>query len=318
MPFIQYRTAVLIALLAICPSSLHAQSRTVAITFDDLPLAGQKNSAQVRSINSAILKALDEHHAPATGFVIGQSVEDVGREQGLRILEQWVRHGYDLGNHSFSHPDFNALTVEEFEQDLIADEAVLKPLVGKVGKPLRYMRFPYNHTGDTPAKHDAIAGFLKQRGYQVATCTIDNEDYLFNWAYLQALADNDPKTAHRVRDEYLAYTSAEIDYYNGLHKQVFGREIAQVMLLHDNRLNADVIDKVLAMFEEKQYRFVTLDAAQRDPAYQTTDVFVTKNGWMWGYRWARELGVKVDGRLETEPADWIRQYGQGQAKQMKR
>jgi hypothetical protein len=30
---------------------------------------------------------------------------------------------------------------------------------------------------------------------------------------------------------------------------------------------------------------------------------------MWGYRWARERGVKVDGSLEPEPPKWITDYG---------
>jgi hypothetical protein len=30
---------------------------------------------------------------------------------------------------------------------------------------------------------------------------------------------------------------------------------------------------------------------------------------MWGYRWAAERGVKVNGRLEPEPPEWIVNYG---------
>jgi hypothetical protein len=113
-----------------------------------------------------------------------------------------------------------------------------------------------------------------------------------------------------LRKDYLAYTSIEIDYYARLHKQIFGREIPHVMLLHVNRLNADTIDQVLTLFDQKQYRFVTLDSALADPAYSIPDQFVTKEGWMWAYRWAKELGVHVDGSAETEPPDWIRHYGQ--------
>jgi hypothetical protein len=70
------------------------------------------------------------------------------------------------------------------------------------------------------------------------------------------------------------YTSAEIDYYATLSNQVFGYESPQVMLLHDNRLNADVIEQVLRLFEEKRYRFVSLDAAQADPAYRTPETSI--------------------------------------------
>jgi hypothetical protein len=31
-------------------------------------------------------------------------------------------------------------------------------------------------------------------------------------------------------------------------------------------------------------------------------------GWMWGYRWAKELNVKVDGRTEPEVPAWIENY----------
>jgi len=287
-----------------------AQSRTVALTFDDLPLAEHDDPAQAEPIFSAILHSLDRLHVPATGFVIGKRVSDIGEDRGIRLLQRWVDHGYDLGNHSFSHSDFNALTLAQFQQDLISNEAILKPLLVKTGKTLRYFRFPENHTGE--AKHDAIAQFLKKHGYELTACTIDNEDYVFNRAYLKMLANKDHAAAGRLRQEYLEYTSTEIDYYNGLHKQILGREIPQVMVIHMNRLNADVIGQVLALFVEKQYRFVTLDQAQADAAYQTPDTLPFKSGLMWGYRWARELGIKVDGSLEKEPAAWILQYGQRQ------
>jgi peptidoglycan/xylan/chitin deacetylase (PgdA/CDA1 family) len=291
-----------------------AQAHTVALTFDDLPVVGENDPAQAQSITSTILSALDRRHAPAIGFVIGQRVEELGKEQGKHLLEQWIRHGHPLGNHTFSHPDLNKLTAEQFGQDVIEGEKILSRVQAKNGDNSRYLRFPYNHTGNTQAKHDAVAAFLANRGYRVATCTIDNEDFLFNRAYLQMLARKDDASGERLRAEYLAYTSTEIDYYSSLHKQVFGREIPQVMLLHVNRLNADVIDELLAIFEQKQYRFVTLDTAQSDPAYATPDTLAIEGGMMWGYRWAKEHGVKVDGSLETEPAAWISQYRREPAK----
>jgi hypothetical protein len=187
------------------------------------------------------------------------------------------------------------------EQEIVRGEATLVPLLREKGKKLEFFRFPMNHTGDTPAKHDAIATFLAQRGYRVAACTIDNSDYLFNDAYVRMLGNRDRGTAQKLRAEYLAYTSAEIDYYAALNRQVFGYEPPQVMLLHDSRLNADAMDRLLALFEEKHYRFVSLAAAQSDAAYRTPDTYIAKFGPMWGYRWARERDVKVNGSLEPDP-----------------
>jgi peptidoglycan-N-acetylglucosamine deacetylase len=84
------------------------------------------------------------------------------------------------------------------------------------GKVPRYLRFPFNHTGESAAKHEAIAAFLAARGYKVAACTIDNEDDLFNEAYLRMLARNGEVSAARLRNVYRAYTATQIDYYSGL------------------------------------------------------------------------------------------------------
>jgi len=302
-------------LVVVCAVSSLAQQRSVALTFDDLPEAGTADPAEARSINISILNSLDRHHVPSIGFVIERRVQEIGQNQGKQLLDQWVERGYELGNHTFSHTIADDLTAEQFERGIVAGEASFAVALAKAGKTPRYFRFPENHTGDTKDKHDAIAAFLKQRGYKVAVCTIDNEDYAFNAAYLKMLSSKDNTSAAKLRADYLAYTSTEIDYYTGLHRQIFGREIPHVMLLHVNRLNADLIDKVLELFEQKQYRFVPLDAALFDPAYSTPDTFVprfSKYGPMWGYRWAAELRVQVNGALESEPPAWVLQFGKEQ------
>jgi peptidoglycan/xylan/chitin deacetylase (PgdA/CDA1 family) len=292
-----------------------AQERTVAITVDDLPFAGGAlpEASTAEDANRALLAAFQAHHVPVTGFVIQKRVESLGPVSGTRILKEWTSRGFDLGNHTYSHPDINDLSPEQIEQEIVRGEAGVAPLMMEAGKKLAFFRFPMNHTGDTKAKHDEIAAFLAQRGYRLATCTIDTSDYLFNDAYIRMLEKNDEAAAQKLRLGYIAYTSAEIDYYAALNKQVFGYQPPQVMLLHDNRLNADVIEQVLQLFEEKQYKFVALDAAQADAAYRTPDTYITKFGPMWGYRWAKERNVKVNGGLETEPPKWILEYGKASA-----
>jgi peptidoglycan/xylan/chitin deacetylase (PgdA/CDA1 family) len=222
-----------------------AQERTVAITVDDLPFAGGGAAADISEFNLDLLAAFQAHHVPVTGFVIQKRVESLGLVSGTRILKEWITRGFDLGNHTHSHPDINNLSARQIEDEIVRGESTVAPLMLEAGKKLTFFRFPYNHTGDTQAKHDEIAAFLRLRGYQLATCTIDTSDYVFNNAYTQMLAQNDQAAAGKLRLDYLAYTSTEIDYYAALNKQVFGYEPPQVMLLHDNRLNADVIEQVL-------------------------------------------------------------------------
>ena len=294
--------------IAVCSQVGLTQKRTVAITLDDLPVAGTKDPVEAESINHSIISSLDRHNAPGMAFVIENNVQEIGQKVSEKILRQWVQHGHELGNHSFSHSDFDQLTVAEIEQEIVFGEKSLSVVLREVGKRPRYFRFPMNHTGETVAKHEAVASFLLQRGYAVATCTIDNTDYLFNRAYLVLLSRKEIASADRLRAEYLAYTSSEIDYYSNLNKQVFGYEPPQVMLLHANRLNADTMEQLLALFEAKHYGFVSLEKAQSDPAFRTPDYFVSQYGPMWGYRWAAERHLKVDGKLEPEPPKWILSY----------
>jgi len=294
------RLCLLVLLFAI-PAA--AQKRSVALTFDDLPAAGTTDPVTIKAVNQSILSALHKHGVPAIGFVNTSKLSSQGPSgPDASALQEWLRQGKGLGNHTFSHTDFNTVSVEVFEKDILAGEVPLSSLLARAGQRLEYFRFPFNHTGDTKEKHDAMAAFLTQHQYRVAPCTIDNSDFVFNRAYAIALSRKDEQALARIRSEYLAYTSAEIDYYSQLHKQVLGREIPHVMLLHVNRLNADTMEEILRIFKRKGYRFVALNKALSDGAYAIPDTFVT------AYGWARERRVKVDGTRESEPSAWISNY----------
>ena len=194
--------------------SAFAQNRTVAITVDDLPYASvsavsSSDAVVAKEINRKILSALRHHHAPVTGFVIQKGLEDLGPTVAVQILRNWTRGKFDLGNHTYSHQDANQLSLAELEDEIIQGETGFVPLMRRAGKKPEFVRFPMNHTGETEQKHEKLTAFLTQRGYRVATCTIDNSDYLFNAAYVPMLAVHD-SSARRLRMEYLSYTSAEI------------------------------------------------------------------------------------------------------------
>ena len=302
MLFCMWRAAFVVMLGAAIAAADQEAMRTVALTFDDLPGADSRDAGELASTNLAILQALDRHHAPATGFVIGDRIQAL--PNGRDLLQSWIDHGHDLGNHTRSHRDLNALTVSDFAQEVAGGEAVFRPLLRASRNQPLYLRFPFNHTGDTAEKRTAVAALLADRGYDVAVCTIENADYVFANAYQKAKAAGGSGGAI-LRTEYVSHTGKVIDYYVDLHRQIFGRETPHVMLLHVNRLNADVLDAVLELFEQRQFRFVTLHEAQADAAYRTADTFTTRAGPMWAYRWARSLGVKVNGGLEPEPAAWV-------------
>ena len=313
---IKESTVALIVLgMLVLACALEAQSRTVAITVDDLPFASGDlqplnpgDAKAAAEVNEKILRAFATQHIPATGFVIEQHNQQLGIQVSTKILKGWIKPGFDLGNHLYSHADVNSLSVEQVEQEITQGEATIVPLLQSVSRKPQFLRFPYNHTGDSKDKHDRIATFMAARGYRLAPCTIDNTDYQFNETYVLALSRHDGLTAAKVRADYVAYTAAEIDWYTALDKQVFGYDPPHVMLLHDSRLNGDTIQDVLSLFKQRGYSFVTLAQALEDPAYSVPETYTTKYGPMWGYRWAQELQVKVNGRDEPDPPAWMDQY----------
>jgi peptidoglycan/xylan/chitin deacetylase (PgdA/CDA1 family) len=103
------------AALALYAVTASAQVRTVAITVDDLPYAGGTFVAPIdpqipstaEMVNRKLLAAFQRHQIPVTGFVIQKRVESLGTAAGTRILKDWISRGFDLGNHTGSHPDIN-------------------------------------------------------------------------------------------------------------------------------------------------------------------------------------------------------------------
>lgn len=293
-------------------------NRSVAITFDDLPYvhAGEADADNetrlAEAANRAILTALKRYRAPATGFVVEQRVRAFGAA-GRELLNPWNGGTRSLGNHSFSHADSNTLDIDGIRREVVDGEATIRPMTQKAGRKLRFFRFPYNHVGDTVEKRQAVEALLAERGYRLAASTIDTSDYLFDKAYERALARRDSKMRRRIEDAYLAYSRQQIAYYADLNRRVLGYEPPAIMLLHLNRLNAATIERLLRLFQASGYRFVSLDEAQTDPAYASSPRVATKFGPMWGYRWASERQVKIDGSLEQEPPEWVTRYGEGQA-----
>lgn len=294
-----------------------AAQRTVALTFDDLPYAGAVGDGagalspdQVVALNARVRDVLARHGAPAAGFVVEQTAQAMGERAGA-ALSPWAQGDLVLANHSYSHADTNALDLAGVEQEIVRGERTIRPLMEAEGKPLRFMRFPMNHTGDTPEKGIGIQAILERLGYEAAASTIDTSDYVFEQAYRLALGRDDPRCAARIRDAYLRHSAEQIDYYAALNTGVVGYAPPEIALLHLNRLNADILEDLLALYVARGYRFISLEEAQRDPVYRTPPAFASPHGPMWGYRWARERRIQVNGAREPSPPDWIVAVGSG-------
>ena len=281
----------------------------MAVTIDDLPFVnpgGTNFLTNAQRATTKILRSLRTHQAPAIGFVNESRLHAPGEvDQRIALLQQWVDAGMTLGNHTYSHRDFNDLTVDEF-QDGIIEGAVITRRLMEPHKPYQlYFRHPRTHTGDTRQKREAITKFLTARGYRITPHTIENSDFIFNVPYAQALQGGDTALARRLRGSYLDYNLAVTKFAERISVEIFGRKVAQTLVIHANDITADCLDTMLSGWEERGYRFITLDEAMTDPAYATEDSFVTAHGPTWLFRWMKSMGKKVSFRGDPEPPPWV-------------
>lgn len=270
-----------------------AQQKQVCFTFDDLPLVGYGgNQATQNQIFDNLVSQLLKNQIPAIGFVneskLFRSNSTVPEQ--IVLLNQWITNGLDLGNHTFSHPDFNKVSLEVFARDVIKGEQNSNELLKSQGKKLIYFRHPFLHCGNTKLKADSLESFLAERGYTVAPVTIDNEDYLFALAYHRAKRNRNTTLANQIGNDFICYIGKKLNYYERQSNNLFGRDIPHILLLHASLLNADYIDELADLFRRKNYRFISLDEALKDSVYQTPITVYGNWGISWIDRWALSMG----------------------------
>lgn len=277
---------------------------SVAVTFDDLPdINADTHSVQEeRAINTKLLAALQRNHIPAIGFVNEEELEDAS------VLELWLSAGFDLGNHTFSHVDFDKVPVAEAEEDIVKGETITRPLVAAHGKQLVWFRHPFLDAGKTIEDRREIESFLAAHGYRVAPVTIDDSDWVYAYAYERA----SPVLKPLMRRSYIAYLDRRFAFAEELSRRVFGREIPQTLLLHVSAINADAFDGVAAMMRRRGYRAVTIDEATRDPAYSTPEQW-TGGGVSWFERWGAAKGIPLSVFEKDPPVPWWIRWAAGGA-----
>lgn len=299
----------LLFLLAATASSLAQRpDRRIAVTIDDLPVVStRKDIENRRSISSKLLGHITKAKVPAIGFVNENKLYKDGKpaEEEIELLEMWLEAGLELGNHTYSHRSLNRIEIEDYKDDVTKGEEITRGLVKKHNAKLRYFRHPYLQTGRTMEVKAKFAEFLRGRGYTIAPVTFDNGDYIFSRAYDVAFDRGDKKLMREAGDAYVKYMEAKLDYWERQSVQLFGREVAQTMLLHANFINSDYFDDLARIMKKRGYSFITLEEALRDEAYRLPDTYTGPAGISWLHRWALERGREFVVKDEPRVPEWV-------------
>lgn len=281
------------------------QKKQVCFTYDDLPIVsyGMNDSSFQKDLTARLIASLKKNYVPAIGFVNERKLYNAtGRIYfQVEMLRSWAENGLTLGNHTYSHPDYNNMPFSEFTQDILKGEEITKQILESKGSTIRYFRHPFLHAGNSKNKADSLDNFLKAHGYITAPVTIDNEDYLFALAYKKANVKHDTTLMQQIGKDYIFYMEKKLKYFERQAYTLFGRNISHILLLHASLLNADYADFLIEMFRENNYEFISIEKALEDDAYKT-DVTVYGNwGISWIDRWALSQGRKGD-FFKDEPA----------------
>jgi len=289
----------LLALSLILPLAAFAQAtpeRAVAITFDDLPYVSvpAEDDAALAAMTGRLLQRLQADAVPAVGFVNESRLYREGALVPARVdlLKRWLRAGFELGNHTYSHVSLNRVPLEVFTANLLQGETVIRPLMQSEGRSLRWFRHPYLHQGNTQEVRTAFASFLASHGYRVAPVTVNNSEWVFAAAYARALTQGNPDAAQRIADAYVPHMAAEFARAERLALDLFGRPIPHVLVLHANALNADHFGALAAMLRQRGYRFVSLDEALGDRAYASPLGGAGIESESWLELWAHAVGLR--------------------------
>ena len=287
-------------LAGLFPLSAQQPRRAVAITIDDLPRGGDGSAASfdaVYAMNERLLRPFKDGRIPLIGFVNAHHELTLGADKLRRLLDLWLDAGAELGNHTYSHPDLNNVALADYTADVVKGEPILRAALEARGRALRYFRHPFLHAGPTPEVKSGLQAFLDGHGYRVAPVTLDNSDYMYAALYTR------PEHRERVRREYLPYMESIVEFFERRAIDVAGREFPQILLLHDNQLNSDVMPELLDMFRRRGYRFVSLDEALADDAYRLPEEYVGRGGFSWIHRWSKTKGLPAKG--EPDPPAWV-------------
>src|SRR5438093_9400063 len=136
-------------------NSVHVDGPYIVMTFDDVPSA---------TLTPKLLDLLAAHHIKATFFVIGENVAE-----HPEIVARAAREGHEIGNHSWSHPNFGKMGDESVRSQLQRTDDAIKNATGE--RPT-LMRPPYGSITDREKHwiHDEFS-------YQIILWDVDPYDW---------------------------------------------------------------------------------------------------------------------------------------------
>ncbi|NYE62284.1 peptidoglycan/xylan/chitin deacetylase (PgdA/CDA1 family) [Duganella sp. 1224] len=250
--------------LALYAAAMAAHAQSVAFTFDDGPRLAETPLLSPQQRNQALLDALAAHKVSAALFVTCGNGAD--RPAGYALAQAWGQAGHAIGNHTMTHLDLNSakVTLAQYQQEISDCDRITATLPGYQ----KWFRFTFLREGNTPEKRDGMRAFLAQRGYRNAYVSLDTSDWRLDEKLNEVLRANAGADVAPIRKAYLSHLRQRAQAYRDLSRQLEGRDIPQVILLHHNLINALWLNDAIQQFKDMGWTIITPAQAFADSVYQ--------------------------------------------------
>jgi peptidoglycan/xylan/chitin deacetylase (PgdA/CDA1 family) len=211
------------------------QPGTVALTFDDGLTPATRNR---------LLPFLRKHRLPATFFIIGNTLDPThwAYRDNVAAVEEAVRDGHIVANHSFTHPDLTAVDAEEVELQVQTGSDAIKKIIGV--EPT-FFRPPMG------AVNDKVLKQLKSMGQHVVGWNCNSDDWK---GQKSMIVPNILLELDRARPVPLRLRRATKEKGGAA---AFGTGF--VMLLHEPQFDEQVMLDVLNVLGVNKLKVVPLD-----------------------------------------------------------
>jgi len=265
----------------------------ISITIDDVPNTKKLQADHYRSL---LLETLDSLNIPIAIFINeGLIYRTIDTVQNLLLLEEWAKRNFiTLGNHTFSHLRYSDVTFDDFKKDVEKGELISRLLANKFNKTLENFRFPYNDLGLDSIHQAKMDSFLTSMAYKIAPFTVESSDWMFNAVYEYYLSNLEFEQAAKIGALYVSKTIAYIHYFDSLSQSIYGRNVNQIYLCHDNSINAKYLKEIIVVLESEGYEFVSIQDAIKDSVYNQSNVYNKKWGISWFYRWMTDSNTRKE------------------------
>lgn len=259
-----------------CSSASAAETIEVAITVDDLPSSGvvAEGSSRIKIAQKMIDALKDAGISGVYGFANGKGVKE--SQEYKDVLKLWKQSGHRIGNHTFGHSDLGKETAEEFIKDIQENENIYKRIISD--KEFKVFRFPFLQEGDTHEKRQKVRNYLFKNHYKIAEVSLDFEDWAWNLPYARCTKKKDIKSLSWLKESYLQHALRRLDFVKDISQRLYHRGIKYILLIHIGDVDAAFLKDLIKAYKAIGVKFISLDAAMKDPVYSIDPNFVAPVG----------------------------------------